>query len=65
MAEVELAQDALIVHVEGIDRLFALRSRLEVPLSHVQGAEAHPEEASRKWHGILKRGTWVPWSPSC
>jgi hypothetical protein len=31
----------------------------------VQGAEAHPEEASRKWHGILERGTWVPWSPSC
>jgi hypothetical protein len=31
MAEVELAQDTLIVHVEGIDRLFALRSRLEAP----------------------------------
>jgi hypothetical protein len=62
MAEVELAQDALIVHVEGMDRLFALRSRLEVPLSHVEGAEADPQEAQRRWHGIMERGIWVPGS---
>src|SRR5918999_2669212 len=60
MAEVEIAQDALIVHVEGMDRLFALRSRLEVALSHVEGAEADPEEARRRWHGIMERGVWVP-----
>ena len=62
MAEVELAQDALIVYVEGMDRLFTLRSRLEVPLSHVEGAEADPEEARRRWHGIMERGIWVPGS---
>jgi hypothetical protein len=62
MAEVELAQDALIVHVEGMDRLFALRSRLEVPLTHVAGAKADPEEARRRWHGIMERGVWVPGS---
>jgi hypothetical protein len=60
MAEVEFAQEALIVHVRGMDRLFALRSRLEVPLSHVEGAEADPEEARRRWHGILASGVWVP-----
>ena len=60
MAEVELARDALIVHVEGMDRLFALRSRLEVPLSHVEVAEADPQEARRRWHGIMERGIWVP-----
>ena len=48
MTEVEIAQDALIVHLEGIDRLFALRSRLEVPLSHVAGVEVDPEEARRR-----------------
>src|ERR671913_2147218 len=62
MAEVEIAQDALIVHVEGMDRLFALRSRLEIPLSHVAGAQADPEEARRRWHGIMERGIWVPGS---
>ena len=60
MAEVELTEDALIVHVRGMDRLFALRSRLEVPLSHVEGAEADPQEARRRWHGIMARGMWVP-----
>jgi hypothetical protein len=60
MAEVELAQDTLIIHVRGMDRLFTLRSRLEVPLSHVEGAEADPEEARRRWHGILASGVWVP-----
>ena len=62
MAEVEIAQDALIVHVRCMDQLFALRSRLEVPLSHVEGAEADPEEARRRWHGIMERGIWVPGS---
>ena len=60
MAEVELTEEALIVHVRGTDRLFALRSRLEVPLSHVVGADADPQEAHRKWHGIVNRGMWVP-----
>jgi hypothetical protein len=60
MADVEIAQDALIVHVEGMDRLIALRSRLEVPLSHVAGAEVDPEEARRRWHGIMERGISVP-----
>ena len=60
MAEVELAQDALIVHVRGMDQLFALRSRLEIPLSHVEGAEVDPQEARRRWHGIMERGMWVP-----
>jgi hypothetical protein len=37
MAEVELTEDTLIVHVKGMDRIFALKSRLEIPLSHVMG----------------------------
>ena len=37
MAEVELAEDTLIVHVRGMDQLWARRSRLEIPLSHVVG----------------------------
>ncbi len=60
MAVVELTDDALIVHVRGLDRLFALRNRVEVPLSHVVGAEADPEEARRWWHGVRAGGTWVP-----
>ena len=59
MAEVELARDALIVHVRGMDRLWALKSRLEIPLAHVVNAEADPELA-RGWRGIRSVGTQVP-----
>jgi hypothetical protein len=60
VAEVELTQDALIVHVRGMDRLWALRSRLEIPLAHVVNAEADPELARGWWQGIRSGGTQVP-----
>ena len=62
MTEIELTRDALIVHVRGMDRLWALKSRLEIPLSHVVGAEVNPEIA-REWRkGIRAPGTHVPGS---
>jgi hypothetical protein len=57
---VEIAKDALIVHVQGTDQLWALKSRLEIPLSHVVGAEADPEAALGWWRGIRAPGTYVP-----
>jgi hypothetical protein len=60
VTEVELTRDALVVHVQGMDRLWALKSRLEIPLAHVVGAEVDPEVA-REWHkGIRAGGTHVP-----
>ena len=60
MAEVELADDTLIVHVQGMDQLWALRSRLEIPLSHVVGSQADPQEAQGWWRGIRSGGTHMP-----
>ena len=60
MAEVELAEGTLSIHVLGMDQLWALRSRLEIPLSHVAGAEADPEVAHEWWQGIRRGGTHVP-----
>ena len=62
MAEVELTEDALIVHVRGLDRIFALKSRLEIPLTHVVGAEvdagvAHPAP----WKSLRPTATQIPW----
>ena len=60
MTEVELTRNALVIHVQGMDQLWALKSRLEIPLSHVVGAEVDPEIA-REWHkGIRAGGTHVP-----
>jgi hypothetical protein len=60
MTDVELTRDALIVHVLGMDRLWTLKSRLEIPISHVVGAEVDSEVA-REWRkGIRAPGTHVP-----
>jgi hypothetical protein len=62
MAEVELTDDALIVHVRGMDRIFALKSRLEIPLSHVLAAEADPELGHPEWWKSLRlTATQIPW----
>ena len=60
MTEVELTGEALIVHVRSADKLWALRSRLEIPISHVVGAEADSEVALGWWQGIRSGGTHVP-----
>ena len=55
-----LTEDALIVHVRGMDRLWALRSRLEIPLSHVLDAQADQQEAQWWWRGTRIGGTHMP-----
>jgi hypothetical protein len=61
MTEVELAWNTLLVHVRGMDQLWALKSRLEIPRSHVVGAEVDPEVAvgwkDLRVPGITYRGS--------
>lgn len=60
MADIEITQRLLVVNVTGIDRLLALKSRLEVPLAHVAGVELRPEAARAWWHGFRMPGTQIP-----
>ena len=46
--------------VEGLDKLWALRSRLEIPLAHIKGVRADPAIAQGWWHGFRLGGTNVP-----
>lgn len=45
---------------KGLDQLWALRSRLEIPLAHVISVEANPAQVGRWWHGLKLWGTDVP-----
>jgi hypothetical protein len=47
MARVEVAGDQLTVQIEGMDKLWTFKSRLEIPLAHVTDAEADPEKDLR------------------
>ena len=60
MVELSLADDNLILSVLGSDKLWALRSTLEIPCSHISDVRADPEVARGWWHGLKLMGTGVP-----
>jgi hypothetical protein len=60
VAEIEITPTSLVVHINGADQFFALKSRLEVPLEHIAGVEASVPEAHQIWHGLRMGGTNLP-----
>jgi hypothetical protein len=60
MTTIETSNSELIVRVEGMDRIFAFKSELRIPLTHVAGAERAADEARTFWHGIRFPGTHIP-----
>jgi hypothetical protein len=59
MAEVSIVDGALVVRMQGIRALAALKGELRVPLAHVKGAEADPE-VFKKPRGLRLFGTGLP-----
>lgn len=59
MAQVRIDGDALVVEIEGLDKLWALKSRLEIPLVNVRGATADPG-VIKEPKGIRSPGAHVP-----
>ncbi len=60
MVDLSVAGGKLTLHVRGADKLWALKSSLEIPLAHVAGVRADPEAARGWWHGLRLPGTNVP-----
>jgi hypothetical protein len=59
MATVSIDNDTLVVEIEGLDKLWALKSRLEIPLANVRGATADPGIA-REPKGVRAPGAYIP-----
>jgi hypothetical protein len=59
MATVDIDGDTLVVEIEGLDRLWALRSRLEIPLANVRGATIDPG-VIKEPKGVRTAGTHLP-----
>jgi len=57
---VTVAGDRAVFEVEGWDKLWSLKSRLEIPLAHIAGVRLDPEVAQGWWHGIRAPGISVP-----
>jgi hypothetical protein len=60
MVDLSIASGNLELHVRGADKLWALKSSLEIPLQHIAGIRADPTVAQGWWHGIRMPGTNIP-----
>jgi hypothetical protein len=60
MVNVTFLGDRVIFDVEGLHKLWALRSQLEIPLAHITAAEFDPDQVGRWWHGWKLVGAEVP-----
>ena len=60
MVDISVHGGLATFEVEGADKLWSLRSRLEIPLAHIRGVRADPEVARGWWHGLRMPGTSVP-----
>ena len=59
MAHVSISGDDLVVEIEGMDKLWSLKSRLVIPLANVRGATADPGIGAGP-KGLRAPGTSVP-----
>jgi hypothetical protein len=53
MAKISIDGDNLVVEIEGLDKLWALKGQLVIPLANVRGATADP--------GIIKEPKGLRW----
>jgi hypothetical protein len=60
MVSVSVGNGYAVFEVRGLDQLWALRSRLDIPLTHITNVEHDPEQVGRWWHGWKLLGTDVP-----
>lgn len=60
MVDITTDGGKLVFEVEGWDKLWALKSRLEIPLSHVKAARVDEDAAKGWWHGVKIGGADLP-----
>lgn len=60
MVHLSIKGDKLRLQVKGLDRLWAMRSRLDIPLASVRGVRADPRVARGLWKGVSAPGTHIP-----
>jgi hypothetical protein len=60
MVVISVRGDKLRLQVKGLDKLWAMRSRIDIPLAAVVGVRADPEVARGLWKGVSAPGTHIP-----
>lgn len=60
MVDLTVKGDRLRLRVKGLDRLWAMRSRLDIPLASVRAARVDTTVARGLWKGVSAPGTHIP-----
>jgi len=60
MLEISIHDDRIHFAVQGWDKLWAVKSQLEFPITHITSVRHDPEPARGWWHGIRLPGTNIP-----
>lgn len=60
MIDISIHGSTAVFEVEGLNKLWALKSRLEIPLANIRSVRVDPEAARGWWKGIRAPGTHVP-----
>ena len=60
MVKTEIIDGNLILHMEGMDKVWALKSQLTIPLEHITGARMDAEIVHGWWRGIKFPGSNIP-----
>lgn len=60
MVSVHIEGTDLIAEVEGSHKLWAFTSKMRIPLQHIKGVYARPEDAMKWFHGWKVVGTDLP-----
>ena len=59
MVDITIEGDRVLFRVEGLHKLWALRSELDIPLAHIVGVEINHDQIGQWWHGFKLFGTDV------
>ncbi|CAN5278524.1 hypothetical protein BH09GEM1_BH09GEM1_45890 [soil metagenome] len=60
MVDISIENGRVHFDVQGWDKLWALHSRLEIPVEHIHTVRIDPEPAKGWWHGLRLPGTQIP-----
>ncbi|MEP6779249.1 MAG: hypothetical protein ABJC26_05110 [Gemmatimonadaceae bacterium] len=60
MVTIQIADDMLVLDVQGLDKLWSLRSTLRIPLAHVTSVEAAAGAKQGWFDGLRLGGTFIP-----
>jgi len=60
MVNVTVVASRAIFTVDGMHKLWSMRSQIEIPLTHITGVEVNHEQVGKWWHGFKLMGTDAP-----